>query len=326
MVDFPFLSKRMEFARGRLTALKDELAKKTGEWPLEICVYITGSYGRLEANEHSDLDLFFVGPGTEEKNKVPNVEKTLVDADLIRTSRELSFPEFTKGGIYLQIHYLQDILDALGSPSDDAKNYFTARMLLLLESNCIVNETMYVSSIKSIINSYYRDYHDHEVIFRPAFLVNDIHRYWITMCLNYEHARNRKTLTPQEKAEAHLKNIKLKYSRLLTCYSMILHLIASKDPTPPEQVLEWARLTPIRRLLELAEERPELKSAVGSVLDNYSWFLEQTGRDPAVVADWLSDPDSRDKAFDRVRDFGRTMFRLVQETPQDPDRLRYLVV
>jgi hypothetical protein len=76
----------------------------------------------------------------------------------------------------------------------------------------------------------------------------------------------------------------------------------------------------------LADQRRELEEPIRSVLDNYAWFLEQTARDPAIVGEWLAEPKGRDDAFDKARTFGRTIFKLVQETPQDPDRLRYLVV
>ena len=29
----------------------------------ELCIYVTGSFGRLEASQYSDLDLFFIHPG-----------------------------------------------------------------------------------------------------------------------------------------------------------------------------------------------------------------------------------------------------------------------
>ena len=58
----------------------------------------------------------------------------------------------------------------------------------------------------------------------PAFLSNDILRLWRTLCVNYE-ART-KTTPEQEKAKRELTNYKLKHSRLLTCYSGILYLLA----------------------------------------------------------------------------------------------------
>src|SRR5260370_14946370 len=113
----------------RLGTLRDRvatIAELTGQ--AELCMYVTGSYGRLEASEHSDLDLFFVHSGSSAAHRVSGIQETLIRADLIRLCAELGFPAFSKDGRYLEIHYLNDIKEALGSPDDDYKNFFTARL------------------------------------------------------------------------------------------------------------------------------------------------------------------------------------------------------
>ena len=104
------------------------------------CLYVTGSYGRLEASKFSDLDLFFVRDSTRQSNPISHVEKTLVDAAIIKICRRLELPEFSGGGEYLQIHYLDEIVESLGSQEDDYKNHFTARMLLILESQPLFDD------------------------------------------------------------------------------------------------------------------------------------------------------------------------------------------
>lgn len=132
--DIPLLTERKQYADKRVAELKRAVKKKLQTNGKDICVYITGSYGRREAHADSDLDLFFIREGRGSINALPRVEKTLFDAALINTARKLKFPEFTKGGAYLDIHYLGNILEVLGSPLGDYRNFFTARMLLLLES------------------------------------------------------------------------------------------------------------------------------------------------------------------------------------------------
>ncbi len=324
--DIPILTARMDYATGRINKLKVAVNKNVSPNGNDVCVYITGSHGRKEAHESSDLDLFFIREGSQEHNGVSRVDKALFDASLIKTARKLKFPEFTKGGAYLDIHYLDDILDVLGSPEDDYRNFFTARMLLLLESVPILHDGIYGLIIERIVDSYYRDYHDHEVHFRPAFLVNDIHRYWITMCLNYEHARNRENRTRAEKNKAHLKNVKLKFSRLMTCYSMIVPILSSPGTITPEEVAALVRRTPIGRLLDVAQEHPALADTVRSVLSHYSWFLEQTGKPEDEALAWIARKPNRNRAFNKARDFGRSMFKLVTETASDTEKLRYLIV
>lgn len=83
---------------------------------------------------------------------------------------------------------------------------------------------VYQEIIEEVIAAYWRDYEDHKTDFMPAFLANDILRLWRTFCVNYEARTVRE---PDEtKAKGKLKNYKLKHSRLLTCYSAILFLLA----------------------------------------------------------------------------------------------------
>src|SRR5205807_2008244 len=127
-------------------------------------------------------------------------------------------------GQYL-VHYTVDELkDTLGKPEDDSNNTFTARLLLLLESRPLLAEDIYSESIELVVDSYWRDFARHEKDFMPSFLANDILRLWRTFCVNYE-ART-KSEDVSQRAKRRLKNFKLKHSRLLTCYSGIVYLLA----------------------------------------------------------------------------------------------------
>lgn len=155
-----------------------------------LCIYTTGSYGRLEASRNSDLDLFFLD--SNENRPTCNIDKTLINAEVIKICRNMELPEFSKDGGYLTIHNIGNIKNELGSPNDDYYNYFSARMLLLLESKPIYNDELHLSCLEQIIKPYYVDFHDHSQSFKPIFLTNDIIRFWKTLCLNYEHRRRRK--------------------------------------------------------------------------------------------------------------------------------------
>ena len=52
---------RQKYASRRLGSLRDELGSAEEIASGTACVYATGSYGRIEANKNSDLDLFIVG-------------------------------------------------------------------------------------------------------------------------------------------------------------------------------------------------------------------------------------------------------------------------
>ena len=127
-----------EYSKTRLHIIANEVKKIPELQNNSLCIYTTGSYGRLEASENSDMDLFFID--TDENSPTSNIDKTLINAQVINICRAMKLPEFSKDGGYLTIHNINDIVKELGSPADDYKNYFTARMLLLLESKPIYNE------------------------------------------------------------------------------------------------------------------------------------------------------------------------------------------
>ncbi len=98
-----------------------------------LCVYATGSYGRLEAWRDSDIDLFFLYDDADDSQRFPWTSFVRVAAHLIEATGDMGFPAFSGDGRYLELQYVAEMERVLGSPSDDSLNVFTARMLLLLE-------------------------------------------------------------------------------------------------------------------------------------------------------------------------------------------------
>lgn len=318
------LRKRREYSEGRLAELQEQISHiKILEKIPELCIYVTGSYGRREASEYSDLDVFFLHKGSREKNKVSNIHKTLLDAELIRICQGLKFPEFSEDGEYLQIHYLDDMTKDLGSRNDDFSNYFTARLLLVLESYPLHNPQTYMDIIGSITQTYFRDYHDHHQAFKPIFIANDIIRFWKTLCLNYEHKRNRPSDDPSRKVKNHIKNLKLKFSRLMTCFSMIYAVSLTKTSINAEQLAKLIQDTPVNRInTETNKDCPDVKS----ILKEYAWFLECTGRPHKDLHEWISIENNRIEAFSHARDFGNSMYNLLLKGAGDSEAFRFLVI
>ena len=288
----------------------------------DLCIYATGSFARGDASPHSDLDVFFIDHG----EKCSKIQMTLISADLIRACRKLQLPEFSGDGRFLSLHRLVHVREKLGSPDDDYENYFTARMLLLLESTPISDQMTYDKILKQIVDSYYRDYHDHEVGFRPIFLANDIIRFWKTMCLNYEHKRNRKPPDIDTKRRSHLKNLKLKFSRLTMCFSMILVLAENDKKLGPDRVMKIVKKPPIKRIEEVVANMSGGRDVYDRLLEEYGWFLEKTGVAEAQCLEWIGDEVQRNDAFKHARQFGKIMFDLLLKVAQDGDTLRYLII
>jgi len=178
-----------DYSLNRLKHLSEELDAGQLLDGHPLCVYVTGSYGRLEAWEKSDIDPFFLYDSADETQRFPWTSFVRLSARLIDVAGEMGFPPFSKDGEYLEVQYVSEMERVLGSRRDDSLNAFTARMLLLLESRPLHDEDVYLRLLKRIIGFYYRDFEDHADSFLPTFLVNDILRFWRTLTLNYEHHR-----------------------------------------------------------------------------------------------------------------------------------------
>ena len=327
MIDYQKkIAERAEFSQSRLNEVRDRIAGLPGlsELP-RLCIYVTGSFGRMEATRYSDLDVFFIHDGSSESDTIPRIRKTLLDADLIRAAQDLEFPEFSNDGQYLEVHYIDDILQNLGGPKDDFHNHFTARLLLLLESRPLYNDSLYECFMMKIINSYFRDYVRHEETFSPVFLVNDIIRFWRTICLNYEHRRNLPDNDEAKTNKNHLANLKLKFSRLVTCYATIA-LISINRGISPDELCTAFSLSPFDRLRQIAEQVPATEARILAIRRAYSWFLDKTDQDKSALLEWIGVQDNRQDAFERGRAFGGEVYKLLMEAITDSDAMRFLVV
>ena len=286
----------------------------------KLCIYTTGSFGRREAGTHSDLDLFFVYDG--ERSDVGNINKTLIDADLIRLCERLGYPPFSGDGVYLKIHTADDLAKKIGHQLEDAENIFTARMLLFLESTPLHNQTAYDRAISACVSEYCRDYEDHSTSFHPVFLTNDIIRFWKTLCLNYESART--GAVEADKPKHRLKNFKLKFSRMMTCYSMLACLCDRAESDSPEKLWALVRMTPVQRIGHITRKH-SLGELYGALMSEYEWFLTETDREKPSALTWIT--ENKDVTFRRAATFGDLVFRLLQNVAEKSGgSLRYLVV
>lgn len=308
------LEARREYSTQKLAELRERLVPAEAIARGKACVYVTGSFGRGEACEHSDLDLFIVGRTTtddEKKRLLSNLDEICLKAQLIHTVRELHFPEFSGDGEYLEHYTVEQLVRSLGTPEDDASNTFTARLLLLLESSPLVGEDVYRRAIYDVIAAYWRDYPTHQGEFLPAFLANDVLRLWRTFCVNYE-ARTQ-TEPDARRRKRRLKNYKLKHSRLLTCYSALLYLMAiwcRNQSVSPEDAVAMVRLTPTQRI-EHMQAMPHLQESVAQltqVLDRYAVFLDRSNAPEADLLRQVGDKRAKDEMFASARDFSQAMF------------------
>lgn len=318
------LARLQEFA-GKAVVLDDLV----GGDPL--CIYATGSYGRLEAWEESDADLFFLFGGLSANDKLSDIKFIEIAAALISIARSMGFPEFSGDGEYLNVHNVADMDRVLGSPADDSINAFTARMLLILESRPVYNQEVYDRLLKTVIGFYFEDFEDHPEDFLPNFLTNDILRFWRTLTLNYEEKRRKIRRIEdldelaEKKSTSALRNYKLKFSRMSTCFSMISSLAASPVPVSIDRVIELCAMSPKERFGQLRDSGTRAAELVDQLDQLYEEFLEFVQRPKAELHVEVSDPEERKRLEIHGSKYGEAIFQLINETV-DEERMRYLVI
>jgi len=326
---------RIQHSQLKLTQLRKELGRLSvlERFPT-LGIFAAGSYGRLEACDYSDIDLFFIDAADRGDIAELHTNELRLFAKVIDIADDMGFPKFSNDCQYLTVLHKNDILRNLGSPTDDHQNYFTARMLLLLESQCLYGDANYDSTTADIVGSYFKDFPHHRQTFQPVFLLNDICRFWKTMLLNYENKRQMRPGTEEseeQKTKRRVRNFKLKYSRMTTCFASVAALGSYRVPVTEKNVLELTKLTPRQRLESVPERLGETAPAVKAVLGEYSRFLEMTGLPTEGLEDHFSDTQKRSEMFARANKYGDAMFALLRKidataTDEKYRLLRYLVI
>lgn len=304
-------------AQEKLVAIRsefDEMEELLASHP--VTIFCAGSLGRGDVGKLSDLDLFILSKTPESKKcRLWEVE---ILASIIDINRKLGFKEFSNDGQYLKFYAVDEMLKAAGSPMDDSENLFTARMLLLLESKPICNDLAYEEYIDSVIEHYFRDSRGKRT-FKPLFLINDILRYWRTLCLNYELIRDDSS-KPWRK-----KNINLKFSRMLTVFGTLLPLV-SKPVSSMECVKELTQKTPNERLAYGLDQLGD-----GSLLDDYSTFLDiyeefLHWKETMGSAQQLDDEELVQRSRDQARAFSDFIYKAITHPTIDKDLVKYMII
>jgi hypothetical protein len=271
LADHAGLQDRADFSKKLIRRIRLELAEHTSCCRNELCIYAAGSLARLETGRISDLDLFFIADRrrrlTSERS-LSRLDEIQLFSDLIRLNEKLALKPFSGDGEYLKVHELKALITGTGSSLDDSENLFTTRLLLLLESKSLVGDRMYRRAVTNVLDMYFRDGKTGRKDFRPLFLLNDILRYWRTLCLNYERDRANPG-KPWWK-----RNLNLKFPRKLTVFSSLLAVIAARMSTA-DDFQQLTSRTPHERLAFaldcLADD--SLHAEYKVILDDYESFL-----------------------------------------------------
>jgi len=294
-------------------------------------LYATGSGGRREMSPHSDLDVFLVRRGRPAKT----LDAVEIQAAIVKTLREVGFPPPSRDGEFLRMHTAERLVANIGKPEDDAENTFTARMLLLLESAPVASPAAYRAIVEDVISAYWKNAELHPEDYLPIVLVNDIVRYWRILLLNYEskNAEKRQELSPERaKADLRLRSYKLRLSRCITCYSLLIAFLAAskrKGHVGRADVLALVGESPTDRIARVERDFADTPSVVRlarDVRERYADFLACTAESKEALEQRFEDATFRRARLAEGDAFGEAVFALVAALGQDNRLYRYMVV
>jgi predicted nucleotidyltransferase len=297
--DHKELARRRKASAAQLERLRKAFANEALVNYPNVTVFSAGSLGRLEAGNNSDLDIFVIA-SPHEIGRLREIRLLSKIADL---NDSLKFPPFSDEMRYMKVYDGEKLIKDTGKPRDDSENSFTTRMLLLLESAHLTNNDLYQKLMKEVCENYFRD-NKGKKDFRPLFLINDLLRYWRTLCLNYEQCREDPD-KPWRK-----KNMNLRFSRLTTVFATIALLMIDR-PSKAEDFISHTALTPLERLAVAVDKlgNVRLEAQFESFLDHYATFLRI--KDSASPEKMLEKGDIKQKvrdSADKVADFFSDIF------------------
>jgi hypothetical protein len=169
------------------------------EFDPEVSVVLFGSWGRHELTDHSDNDWAILIDGLEGADDVrPSVDEIGLAVGLDER------PPGTEG-IFGTTISCRNLVERIGPEADDNKN-LTRRLLLLLESVAVLNGAAHDACWQRVLDGYIDD--SVKSYRPPRFLLNDVIRYWRTLCVDF--VGKERAGTGQKWA---LRNLKLRLSR-----------------------------------------------------------------------------------------------------------------
>ena len=290
------IEKCRKYSEDVVSVLKSEFEKELDN--KNISLITTGSFARVEASEHSDLDLFVIAKNNvnemlfEDKERVEDIVSRHIQKNVGDT------------GIFGSeaIETVENMLTNLGGRKDK-NDKLTRRMLFLLESVPLYNEPLYQEAKFKLIKRYIRDLQDDQI---ARFLLNDFIRYYRTISTDFEYK------VVEAGKSWGLRNIKLTFSRELLYFAGIL-AVAETHGVPAEN--KASKLYELLQYPPLERVRIVCGDSANTALGHYDYFLGELGKEE-VRSELECDRDQAKElaAFRRLKDKSKDFSYALEDT------------
>lgn len=122
--------------------------------------------------------------------------------------------------------------------------------------------------------------------------------------------------------------LKLQFNRLWMVFNGLAYLLYGFDGTgvPRSHVEHLVELSPLERVLEIAENAPKTRPCVQGLLNEYSWFLETTDREKSETEGFFANDNNYKEGRRRGALFGSHMAQLIDAVADGSPLERYLLI
>nr|WP_233061612.1 nucleotidyltransferase domain-containing protein [Parvularcula mediterranea] len=249
-----------------------------------VIVGVNGSYARREVTSGSDVDLFFLYTD-ENEQKATELQNQYREA---LTAAKYEMPAL--GGVFSKPLSALKMRERIGG-LEDRNIDITRRMLMLLEGEWIFNKKAFEEARCELLKQYIPPTLREEQI--CLFLLNDIIRYWRTICVDFEFK------TQKDGKAKEIRLIKLRFSRMLLFLAGVLAVGETYEKPVNEKIAvltELFALPPVERIQSIAGDRSI------AALEMYAGFLDALNDEATrtQLSQKLTDGDES-RAFTELR-------------------------